>query len=173
MRPVAWYAFAAQPPEQYSFAPAILTALSGIGVAALKFILHLFIGNTLPDIAHAVFFIPDKLMAGIQLCPKGSLPYIPCRCHSRKFSYRYRGHAPNPAYNDRRSAVCPLFAFQHFLRQRSYCSKRMGLSSSVSAYGSSGAQTTGSMLSSVKPRSAMWNRSFVKSTLLWVKVPRI
>ena len=55
----------------------------------------------------------------------------------------------------------------------SYCRQRMGRSSSRSASGSPGAHTTGSMLSSVKPRSAIWKISLVKSTLLWVKVPRI
>ena len=36
-----------------------------------------------------------------------------------------------------------------------------------------GAATTGSMLSSVKPRSSMVWMSFKKSGLAWVKVPRI
>ena len=49
----------------------------------------------------------------------------------------------------------------------------MGRSSAVSALGSSGAATTGSMLSSVKPRSSMVWTSFKKSGLLCVKVPRI
>ena len=55
----------------------------------------------------------------------------------------------------------------------SYCERTMGLSSSVRAEGSSGAQTTGSMLSSVKPRSSMVRMSFKKSGLAWVKVPRM
>ena len=55
----------------------------------------------------------------------------------------------------------------------SYCSMTIFLSESVSAEGSSGAQTTGSMLSSVKPRSSMALMSSRKSGLWWVKVPRI
>ena len=41
------------------------------------------------------------------------------------------------------------------------------------AQGSPGGLTTGSMLSSVKPKSAMWKMSLVKSVLSWVKVPRM
>lgn len=54
------------------------------------------------------------------------------------------------------------------LARISYCSFRMGRSASVKALGSLGSQTTGSMLSSVKPRSAMWKISLVKSVLKWV-----
>ena len=52
------------------------------------------------------------------------------------------------------------------LASSSYWSNSLGRSSSVRASGESGGATTGYMDSSVKPRSsAMWNRSFVKSTL--------
>ena len=63
--------------------------------------------------------------------------------------------------------------FSISLASSSYWSLTTSRSSAVRAAGSPGAQTTGSMESSVKPRSAIWKRSFVKSGFRWVKVPRI
>ena len=59
------------------------------------------------------------------------------------------------------------------LEANSYCCMTISLSASVRAAGSPGAATTGSMLSSVKPRSSMVWMSFKKSGFAWVKVPRI
>ena len=55
----------------------------------------------------------------------------------------------------------------------SYCFLTTSTSSSVSAMGSPAGATTGSMESSVKPRSSIVRISSRKSGFAWVKVPRI
>lgn len=49
--------------------PAVAAFLSGVGIAQLKLLLLFLVRYTLPNVAHAVGFVPDKLMTGEQLSP--------------------------------------------------------------------------------------------------------
>ena len=49
--------------------PAVTAFFAGIDIAHLEVLSHRFVGNAVPDIAHFVLFIADKLVTRVQVAP--------------------------------------------------------------------------------------------------------
>lgn len=50
--------------------PAVVTFLAGVDIALAEVFLNIGVGDTVPDIAHEVLFVADKLMARIKIAPR-------------------------------------------------------------------------------------------------------
>ena len=50
--------------------PAVVAFLAGVYVALAEVFLNIGVGDTVPDIAHKVFFVADKLMARVKIAPR-------------------------------------------------------------------------------------------------------
>ena len=50
--------------------PAVLAVRTGIGIAVFEAITHFGVFNTVPHVAHEIFFVAHKLVAGIKVTPR-------------------------------------------------------------------------------------------------------
>ena len=175
MEPVAWIGVGGAAAGAVELCPAVGAVGPGVGVAGTELLPQGGVGNAVPHVPQLVGFLPHELVAGVQVAPGGDRhvlragaaagdPLVDAGAAGEVQHIVVEGDGP--------ALLLPARAC---LSPGSHTAPSPLPDPPRSARpGHPGAQTTGSMLSSVKPRSsAMWNRSLVKSGFAWVKVPRM